>query len=118
MPKLRRWKQETGAMAEPTHLSRDLPGQGQVYELYARDIYQSELYGFIEIEGYVFGKRTQVVVDPAEENCKTNSKALSAAIFPCTRLSASEVQKARPHPKSRAIRSPLPVPPGASQRDG
>ena len=87
-------------MAEPTHLYRVIfQSQGQVYELYARDIYQSELYGFIEIEGYVFGKRTQVVVDPAEESCKTNSKALSAAIFPCTRLSASTKcrRKARPH---------------------
>ena len=33
--------------------------QNQVYEVYARQIFQSELYGFIEIEEFVFGERTQ-----------------------------------------------------------
>ena len=30
--------------------------QGQIYEIYARQIYQSDLYGFIEIEELVFGE--------------------------------------------------------------
>jgi len=42
--------------------------QGQVFEVYAREIYQSEMYGFIEVEEFVFGERTQMLVDPAEEN--------------------------------------------------
>jgi hypothetical protein len=35
----------------------------QVYELYARQIFQSDLYGFIEIEDYVFGEKSSLIVD-------------------------------------------------------
>ena len=35
--------------------------QGQIYEVYARQIYQSDLYGFIEIEELVFGERSGAV---------------------------------------------------------
>ncbi len=38
--------------------------QGQVFEMYAKAIYQSDLWGFLEVEEFVFGERTQVVVDP------------------------------------------------------
>ncbi|MEX1033211.1 MAG: DUF1820 family protein [Cellvibrionaceae bacterium] len=44
--------------------------QGQVYEVYARAIYQSEMYGFIEVEEFVFGERSQMIVDPGEEKLK------------------------------------------------
>lgn len=44
--------------------------QGQVYEIYARAIYQSEMYGFIEVEEFVFGERSQMIVDPGEEKLK------------------------------------------------
>ena len=40
--------------------------QGQVYELYARNVYQSDLMGFLEVEEFIFGERSQVIVDPAE----------------------------------------------------
>lgn len=41
--------------------------QGQVYEVYARRVSQGGLLGFVEVEGLVFGTRTQMVVDPSEE---------------------------------------------------
>ena len=44
--------------------------QGQVYEMYAKQIFQSDLWGFLEVEEFVFGERTQVVVDPSEEKLK------------------------------------------------
>ncbi|MEL7399745.1 MAG: DUF1820 family protein, partial [Pseudomonadota bacterium] len=44
--------------------------QNQVYEVYARAIYQSDMYGFIEVEEFVFGERSQMIVDPAEEKLK------------------------------------------------
>ena len=44
--------------------------QGQVYGVFARQIYQSDLYGFIEVEEFIFGEKTQVVVDPSEEKLK------------------------------------------------
>ena len=45
--------------------------QGQIFEIYARQIYQSDLYGFIEIEEVLFGERSQMLVDPSEEKLKS-----------------------------------------------
>ena len=45
--------------------------QGQVYEIYARQIDQGAMFGFIAVEELVFGERTTVVVDPAEEKLKS-----------------------------------------------
>lgn len=56
--------------------------QNQVYEVYARQIFQSELYGFIEIEEFVFGERTQVIVDPAEEKLKNEFAGVKRSFIP------------------------------------
>ncbi len=56
--------------------------QNKVYELYARAIYQSEMYGFIEIEEIVFGDEQQVIVDPAEEKLKTEFAGVSRSYIP------------------------------------
>lgn len=44
--------------------------QGQVYELYARQVSQGGLYGFVEVEGVLFGERSKVVIDPSEERLR------------------------------------------------
>jgi len=41
--------------------------QGEVYEVFARSVSQGALFGFVEIEQLVFGERSSVVIDPAEE---------------------------------------------------
>lgn len=56
--------------------------QGQVYEIYARDIYQSELYGFIEVEEVLFGERSGVLVDPAEERLKNEFHGVQRSYIP------------------------------------
>ena len=38
--------------------------KGKVYEVFAKQVYSSDLYGFIEIEDFIFGERSKVVVDP------------------------------------------------------
>ncbi len=44
--------------------------QNQIYELYARQVYQGDLYGFVVIEDFVFGESSSIVVDPSEEKLK------------------------------------------------
>lgn len=56
--------------------------QGQVYEMYAKQIYQSDLWGFLEIEEFIFGERTQVVVDPSEERLKSQFDGVSRSFIP------------------------------------
>ena len=56
--------------------------QNQVYELYARNIYQSDLYGFIEVEEYVFGERSQILLDPTEEKLKNEFNDVKRSYIP------------------------------------
>ena len=56
--------------------------QGQVYEIYARSVGQSSLFGFIEVEKLVFGERTTVVVDPSEEKIKSEFENVRRTYLP------------------------------------
>jgi len=56
--------------------------QGKVYEMYARSVGQSGLFGFIEVEGFLFGKRSELVVDPTEETLKTEFKGVRRTNIP------------------------------------
>ncbi|MGI3131331.1 DUF1820 family protein [Halopseudomonas pachastrellae] len=56
--------------------------QGQVFELYAQQIFQSELWGFMEIEELVFGERSQMLVDPAEEKLKSQFEGVKRSFIP------------------------------------
>ncbi|GIX31003.1 MAG: hypothetical protein KatS3mg124_1475 [Porticoccaceae bacterium] len=56
--------------------------QGQVYEIYARRISQGDLWGFLEVEQFVFGERTQMIVDPGEERLKNEFSAVRRSYIP------------------------------------
>ena len=56
--------------------------QGQVFELYAQQIFQSELWGIMEIEELVFGERSQMLVDPAEEKLKSQFEGVKRSFIP------------------------------------
>jgi len=43
---------------------------GEVYEIYAKNIYQSDFYAFLEIDGYIFDTKNNLVVDTSEEKLK------------------------------------------------
>ena len=68
--------------------------QNQVYEVYAKHVYQSDMYGFIEIEAFVFGERSQMIVDPTEERLKNEFAAVSRSYIPMHALiRIDEVEK-------------------------
>jgi hypothetical protein len=56
--------------------------QSQVYELFAKAIYQSDMYGFIEIEEFLFGEKSQMIVDPAEEKLKAEFSNVARSYVP------------------------------------
>lgn len=56
--------------------------KGKVYEVFVKQVYQSDLYGFIEIEDYVFDEKTQVVVDPSEERLKSEFNGVKRSFIP------------------------------------
>ena len=43
---------------------------GKVYELYARQVAASAIWGFVEVSGLVFDVHAGVVVDPTEERLR------------------------------------------------
>ncbi len=68
---------------QPKHIYRVIfHNQGQIYELYAHSIYQSELYGFVEIEDYTFGTRSQMLIDPSEERLRTEFDGVQRSFIP------------------------------------
>lgn len=56
--------------------------QGQIYEIFARQIFQSDLYGFIELEELVFGEKSQMLVDPSEERLKSEFEGVKRSYIP------------------------------------
>lgn len=65
-----------------------------VYELYARAIYQSDMYGFVEVEEFVFGEPGQLVVDPSAEKLKNEFAGVVRSYIPMHSLvRIDEVEK-------------------------
>ncbi len=56
--------------------------QSEVYEIYARQVSQGGLLGFVEIEHLLFGERSKVVVDPSEERLKTEFEGVQRIYVP------------------------------------
>jgi len=56
--------------------------QGQVYEIYARNVSHGSMMGFVEIEKIVFGEKTTLLVDPGEEKLKTEFANVSRTYVP------------------------------------
>jgi hypothetical protein len=56
--------------------------QGKIYELHARSVGESPMYGFVEVSGLLFGERSGVLVDPTEERLKTEFAAVRRTYIP------------------------------------
>ncbi|MCB1764179.1 MAG: DUF1820 family protein [Gammaproteobacteria bacterium] len=56
--------------------------QGNIYLLYAEAVRQAGVYGFIEIEGLIFGENSSVVIDPSEEKLKNEFSGVTRTLVP------------------------------------
>ena len=56
--------------------------QGQIYEIFARQVSQGTLFGFIEVEELLFGEKTQMVVDPSEEQLQREFEGVRRTYLP------------------------------------
>lgn len=65
-----------------------------MFEVFARQIYQSDMWGFIEVEEFVFGERSQILVDPGEEKLKAEFSDVKRSYIPMQAiLRIDEVEK-------------------------
>ena len=70
-------------MGKPSEIYRiAFLNKGKVYEVFVKAVYQSDLYGFIEIEEFVFDEKTQMVVDPGEEKLKAEFAGVRRSFIP------------------------------------
>ena len=56
--------------------------QGNVYELYAREVSQGAMYAFVEVCDIIFGERSKLVVDPSEEKLKSEFSEVKRTYIP------------------------------------
>lgn len=59
---------------------------GEIYEIFAKQIYQSDMYDFIEVEEYIFNKSKQLVVDPTTEKLKNEFKGVERSYIPINQI--------------------------------
>lgn len=68
--------------------------QGKVWEIYARKVGHGSMFGFIEVEDFVFGERSTVVLDPTEEKIKAEFAGVKRTYLPMhSVLRIDEVKK-------------------------
>lgn len=90
--------------------------QGKVFELYAHNVYQGTMYGFVEVEELVFGERTSLVVDPSEERLRNEFAGVRRTYLPLhSVIRIDEVEKEgvstiRPGSESGDNVTPFPQP--------
>ena len=56
--------------------------QDQVYEMYAKSVFQGDLYGFVVIEDFVFGEKSSIVLDPSEDKLRSEFENVTRSFIP------------------------------------
>ncbi len=54
----------------------------QIYEVYAKSVYQGDMYGFVIIEDFVFGEKSSIVVDPGEDKLRAEFDGVKRSFIP------------------------------------
>ncbi|MGB0663486.1 MAG: DUF1820 family protein [Pontibacterium sp.] len=85
--------------------------QDELYEMYARHVYQSDLWGFIQVEAFVFGNRSELLVDPGEEKLKQEFADVKCSYIPMqsiVRIDEVKREGVSKVAKAKAVVTPLP----------
>lgn len=68
--------------------------QDKLYEVYCGRIFQSDLFGFLEVEELIFGERSQLLVDPGEEKLQKEFAGVKRSYIPINAIvRIDEVEK-------------------------
>lgn len=59
-----------------------IQGPETVYEVYARNVCEAELFGFIALEELVFGETASLVIDPSQESVKSEFSGVKCTFIP------------------------------------
>ena len=56
--------------------------EGKIFELYARQVSQGALFGFVEIAQIVWGKKSDVIIDPTEQDLRNEFAGVTTVQVP------------------------------------
>lgn len=93
---------------------------GQLYELYAHEVSQSNLYAFVEVADIIFGERSNLLVDPSEEKLKSEFGQVKRTYVPIQAViridevekeGANKILESTPEGGSQGNVSNFPMPP-------
>lgn len=56
--------------------------EGKVFEIFALEVYPSDMAGFVTVEQLTFNKRSSLVVDPSEERLKLEFESVERTYIP------------------------------------
>ncbi|WAK01661.1 DUF1820 family protein [Methylobacter sp. YRD-M1] len=77
--------------------------QEQVYEVYVKNVYQAELYGFVIVEDFIFGEKSSIVIDPIEEKLRSEFEGVNRSFIPMHNIIRIDQVKKRGTAKIVAI---------------
>jgi len=77
--------------------------QGHLYEMFAKNIKQSDIYGFVEIEEYLFGETSGILLCPQEERLKSEFEGVSSSLIPIHAVVRIDRVKKRGVAKIKAV---------------
>ena len=68
--------------------------EGRIYEIYAKQVGHGAIFGFVEVEGLLFGEKNTIVVDPSEERLRAEFAGVERTYIPMhTVIRIDEVEK-------------------------
>lgn len=71
--------------------------EGRVIEVYAQSVGHADIFGFVQIEDLVWGKRSEVIVDPTEDELKREFAGVKRTFVPLHAVvRIDEVEKSGP----------------------
>ena len=56
--------------------------EGRIFELYARQVGQGSLFGFIEVADIVWGSKSEVIIDPSEQELRNEFNGVTRLHVP------------------------------------
>lgn len=56
--------------------------EGRIFELYAREVGQGMLFGFVEVADLVWGSKSEVIIDPGEQELRNEFNGVTRLHVP------------------------------------
>lgn len=71
----------------------------EVYEIYAKSVYEGDMYGFLVVEDFIFGEKSAIVIDPSEEKLKSEFEGVTRTFIPMHEIVRIDQMQKRGHAK-------------------